>query len=418
VGIDEKPTAAWNEQDLQELCDDRRREGPRLEYKQQVDISTGAGKDRIEHSIQALANAGGGHLVIGIKEYEVDGAKFAGELIPIADGAFPDDLNNVLDGRGDPKVPFELHVIEAAAGGTYVVIEVHGRRAPHMANNGRYYVRRNLLARQMTEAEVADSYRRRFERERKALEPEPTPDSGADQAESRVRSGLTGPELATYERETRDAQPPGWLAVWSHPVPLQHGLVDPRQHDAFEFLNMPVEGLWREHPMRYFNLRKTTSGFTAQLPPDEDAYPTYFTRVWSDGLLEWGDLQTTMVRQERPEDNRLIATHAVAEYVHDFLMFAKAAYEHLGWHGTVQARARLTHVSGYRLAVDRNRYLRGDLVLRDAEVSSDPWDGPVESMSAAAVEVAHEISDRIFIAGGVEGGSYLFDRRGNWLGRG
>ena len=83
--------------------------------------------------------------------------------MPLADGSLYEQVNNVLDGRGEPRVPFDLYAIDAAAGGIYLVVEVYGRRRPHM-NDGRYYIRRNLLVRKMTEAEVAEAYRARLRR--------------------------------------------------------------------------------------------------------------------------------------------------------------------------------------------------------------------------------------------------------------
>jgi hypothetical protein len=47
------------------------------------------------------------------------------DLTPLADGGLYERLNNVLDGRGEPRVPFDLHAIDAAAGGIYLVLQVY-----------------------------------------------------------------------------------------------------------------------------------------------------------------------------------------------------------------------------------------------------------------------------------------------------
>jgi schlafen family protein len=417
VAIDDKPTVAWVEGDLEQLCVERRREQPRLEFKRELSLDGDRAKRDVEEDIEGLANAGGGHVIYGIAEEEVeDGSKVAAALTPLADGTLYERLNNHLDSRGDPRVPFDIYAIPAAAGGIYIAVEVHGHRRPHMANDGRYYVRRNLLVRRMNEPEVAEAYRQRFERERHALPaPEPEPRGSV---EERVRHGLDETELAYYRQETGDPEPPGWLAVWTHPVPARPNLIDPRNFDSGDFRALRLQGLWRqqETPLQHFDLKKTIGGFVGRIPPRDDTYPHYFIRFWPDALLEYGDLQAPVIRQEDPEQGRLIATHAVAEYVHDFLVLGGAIFNHVGYDGEVAARARLDHVAGYRLAVEPMRYFGGDLTVREDVVESDEWRGRASDLGDAAATVAHDISDRIFIAGGVEGGAYFFDEQGDYTG--
>ena len=167
------------------------------------------------------------------------------------------------------------------------MVEVHGHRGPHMANNGRYYFRRNLLVRAMTAAEVEDGYRQKFVRERSifgAGEQEAADGEG----EARIKQGLSDVELAAYRQETSDDRPPGWLSVWTHPAPLVPDLLDPRHHDVYEFRQLQVAELWRNNPLDYLSLVKTNSGFVGRLPPEDDGYPAYFVRFWADGLLEYG----------------------------------------------------------------------------------------------------------------------------------
>jgi hypothetical protein len=321
-------------------------------------------------------------------------------------------LNNLLDDRGDPRLPFEIYAINAAAEGIYIVVEVHGHRRPHMSQDGRYHIRRNLRVRQMTEAEVTDAYRQRFERERGMVAP-----AAADRPEpaARIRRGLDEAELAAYQQETGDEKEPGWLSVWAIPRAAPENLLDPRRFNGREFRELQIDGLWREHPLQYMNPRKTLNGFVAQLPA-EGGYPHYFVRLWSDGLLEFGDLQAPVVRQEDPARNRIIPTHAIAEYVHDFLLLAQAVFAYVGYDGEVTAGARLDNVEGYRLAVNPRIFLRGDLSVGERSVESDSWRGPARSIHDGASEVAHDISDKVFIAAGQENGAYFFDNQGNYTG--
>lgn len=40
VAIDDKSASRWTEDDLRQLCHERRLEGPRLEFKRQLDLDT------------------------------------------------------------------------------------------------------------------------------------------------------------------------------------------------------------------------------------------------------------------------------------------------------------------------------------------------------------------------------------------
>src|SRR5262245_48543026 len=126
MAIDDKPTAAWNEGDLQELCNNRRREQPNLEFKRELSLDRPREREDVEHDVEGLANAGGGHIIYGIEEGDADdGSKVAVGLLPLADGGLYERLNNLLDDRGDPRIPFQIYAIPAAAGGIYIVVEVH-----------------------------------------------------------------------------------------------------------------------------------------------------------------------------------------------------------------------------------------------------------------------------------------------------
>jgi predicted HTH transcriptional regulator len=87
MATQDKPTAAWTEADLQELCDRGQRERPRLEFKESLQLDRDRDKEEVEHDVEGIANAGGGHLIYGIREATLeDGSKVASELTPIEDG--------------------------------------------------------------------------------------------------------------------------------------------------------------------------------------------------------------------------------------------------------------------------------------------------------------------------------------------
>ena len=89
MAIDDKPTAAWREADLQALCDERRRETPRLEFKQELSLEKESAKSEAERDVAGMANAGGGHILFGVMESEeADGSKVASSLNPLTDGVY------------------------------------------------------------------------------------------------------------------------------------------------------------------------------------------------------------------------------------------------------------------------------------------------------------------------------------------
>jgi hypothetical protein len=240
VSIDDQRPRAWTEADLEELCAERRRETQSLELKRELNLDTPGEKNEVEHDAQGLAAGGGGVIVYGVDEVALDdGTTAAGTLNPLADGTLYDRLEQVLDSRGQPRLPFELHEIRAADGGMYLVLEVFGRRRPRQAHDGRYYGRRGTMVRPMDEAEVAEAYRDKFLRDARAIEPllgEPTraDDLPPDVAE-RIHRGLRPNELALRREETGVPEPPGWMSVVVLPLPPRPNLLDPlRDRDRFD----------------------------------------------------------------------------------------------------------------------------------------------------------------------------------------
>jgi hypothetical protein len=307
---------------------------------------------------------------------------------------------------------FDLYAIAAAAGGIYLVVEVSGRRRPHQANDGRYYLRRNLLVRQMDEAEVAETYRDRFERERLAWDvSSELPDRDL---ESRVHQGLTDGELALYREETGDETPPGWLSVVTFPEAPSGDLFDVTRVDSSQLDALELSGLWNENepPLRHFNLRKTLDGFRAQLPPRDDGYPYYWLALAQDGLFEFGDLLIPTLRMEPPDENRFIPTHSVAVYIHDYLVLFAAIYRAFGYDATIQTQVRFDDLHGYRLGVSQRRVYFEPLTLRETTVEAKPWTGTASNLEGQAGLITKDALDRLFIAAGVENGSYVVSDSG------
>ena len=64
----EKPLESITEADLQSLVADKIPEGKTIEYKRSLPDSTYESKKEFLADISSLANAAGGHLIIGIEE--------------------------------------------------------------------------------------------------------------------------------------------------------------------------------------------------------------------------------------------------------------------------------------------------------------------------------------------------------------
>jgi hypothetical protein len=425
VSIFDKPPEAWTEDDLRELLGPPpQRETLTLEFKGELSLASGTDKAEVEKDVQGLANHGEGVLIYGIAEIALpDGSKAAGALTPV-DGALAEQLNNVLDSRGEPRVPFDLHVITAAAGGVYLAVVVYGHRRPHMASNGRYYIRRNLQVRQMTEAEVAEAYRDRLLRDRRATEGlfgQAEDGDGAPAAEladvaARVHHGLTPAEMGLYTEQTGETLPPGWLSVVAHPVPLQPDLLNPAELHPEFFYDIDMNDRWRqiEAPLTHYRLRPVLNGLFAQLPDRDDTYPRYLVRFWRNGLFEFGDLLEPPFRD--PTELRVIPTHAIAQYVHDYLTLFSRAYRALEYQGQVRAEARFDNVAGYSLGLDLARTGGQEpQPLQDNEISAQPWNGTAGELEDAAAGVAFDLSQRLFLAAGA-GRPYFFDQAGNYTG--
>jgi hypothetical protein len=115
MSIFDKPPEAWIEDDLRELLGPPpQRETPTLGFKRELSLRTEGEKAQAEKDIEGLANHGEGVLIYGIAETVMeDGSRAAGELTPVA-RPLAEHLNNVLDSRGDPRVPFDLHRKDSA----------------------------------------------------------------------------------------------------------------------------------------------------------------------------------------------------------------------------------------------------------------------------------------------------------------
>lgn len=421
MAIDDKPASRWAEADLEQLCTERRLEGPRLEFKRQLDLDTPGEKAEARRDAIGMANAGPGpgYIIYGIDEADTgDGSTAASALMALNDGSLIERLNNVLDDGGEPPLIFELHRIDTAAGGYYLAVELYGRRRPHQAADGSYPLRRNLRVRKMTEAEVAEAYRDRFRREQLGeMAATPRPDA-LDEVYARIHRGLKPAELALRAEERGDTSNPGWFSVLVMPDPPQPDLFDPTQVSDETVRAVTVTDVWHsEHPLRHFYLQRSLEGLRAQLPPRDDVAPAYLLHFWPDGVMEFGDDMEPALLHGDARD-RVIPTVSVADYAHDYSMLFIGALEARGYRGDVAMQYAVDDVAGHTLGVDRARVMAHELrPLGEDTIETRLWRGDLTDARAAVAPLIKQLMDRLFLAGGLPDGCYFLDANGNKLWR-
>jgi hypothetical protein len=421
VSIDSKPPNAWDEADLQELCDEHRRETQTLEFKRELSLGSDGDRREAERDALGMATGGGGVIVYGIEETTLpDGGTAAGTLTPLTDGTLSDRLQRVLDDRGQPRVPFQLHPeVQVTAGGFLLVLEVFGRRRPHQAQDGRYYGRRGTNVRPMQEAEVAEAYRERLLRDVRAMGPLTEPRDASvlpADVEARVHRGLKPNELALWREETGEVQPPGWMSAVVLPMPPQRRLLDPVRDAATFQTVITIEDRWDEDnwPLQFFQLRPSAEGLFGQLPPSDDAAPAYLVSMYRDGVMEYGTTLEPALRDEHPERNRVIFSGSHPQQAHDYLVAFAVALGELGYEGPVAAQVSFEHVHGTRLAVGWEHGRRLHPITED-HVRGEVWQGERQELFENAGVIVKEVADRVFLAAGAINGCWFIDQQGRLL---
>jgi hypothetical protein len=156
----------WEYDDVQQLVDDCVRESATLEYKAcnalrpQGDITIEEIKDEISRDISAFANAGGGTIIYGVREYR-------DRHLPegIDDGFAPEErvdhqwLEQVINTRIGPKIPDVRIKPITIPGSSNIIIVVYVPRSyvgPHQAADGRFYQRHNFERRVMEWHQIED----------------------------------------------------------------------------------------------------------------------------------------------------------------------------------------------------------------------------------------------------------------------
>ncbi len=144
---------------------ERAQEGQYLEFKRGVALANSPdGRRELVKDCSGFANAGGGTIVYGVAEEEIDGVSCATSLQPVqAEGIDGDWITNVL--RSNTSPPLNLFEITElpVVNGRVVVIEIEASTTAHQSLlDHRYYQRAGRSTAPMVDFQIRDVMNRRM----------------------------------------------------------------------------------------------------------------------------------------------------------------------------------------------------------------------------------------------------------------
>lgn len=129
-------------------------EGPKLDFKQYIQIETDSGRKELAKDICAIANSKGGrgYLVIGIE----DKTK---KIVGISDLQISEEkIQQIISSRIEPPVPISLEFIEYENKKVAIINIYDGPQKPYqMRDNGAFYVRRGSTNDTMRKQEIVSA---------------------------------------------------------------------------------------------------------------------------------------------------------------------------------------------------------------------------------------------------------------------
>ncbi|MEU9190308.1 ATP-binding protein [Streptomyces sp. NPDC048484] len=160
------------EDDLKRAVDSQVPEGVDLDWKKDFYQGTDAGKKELAKDVCAMANTVGGMVVIGVDDGKQDHARALAPSEPIQ-GRGEEWIRSVLANWAQPVVPHVgVRTVKSGAEGgkVYWLLTVppstqspHAVAAPGNDYNFRVHVRNGTTTRTLTESEIAQRYRDRFQ---------------------------------------------------------------------------------------------------------------------------------------------------------------------------------------------------------------------------------------------------------------
>ena len=142
-----KPIDQITEKDLHQLIEDKVAETQTIEYKKELHLDQDVKKDEFRKDISALANASGGHFIVGMDAPNGMPINLCGMDIPNHD-SFKLRLDELLQSKISPRIPgYSIHICTLSNDKSAVIIHVpQSFNKPHQittANNDFQFWARN-----------------------------------------------------------------------------------------------------------------------------------------------------------------------------------------------------------------------------------------------------------------------------------
>lgn len=150
---------------LQQVLDDHIQEGQYLEFKRgEALVPSNGSRQELVKDCTGFANAGGGTILYGVAEEDVEGVPAAASLSPVApQGVGGDWITNILRSNTSPPLSrFEITEL-AVPGGRVIAIEIKASSTAHQnLVDRRYYQRAGRNTEPMVDFQIRDVMNRRL----------------------------------------------------------------------------------------------------------------------------------------------------------------------------------------------------------------------------------------------------------------
>jgi len=160
-----KDAIEWDEADILSLIKDKVQESLTLDYKKSDALARTEGKKtELSKDVSAFANSTGGVILYGMEEDKHYPIKIDGGLDP--DDISKEWIEQVINSTIHPKIDGlrinQIALNQSSPGRVMYAVTIPAAtfRAPHQANDKRYYKRYNFQSVPMEDYEIRDTYRR------------------------------------------------------------------------------------------------------------------------------------------------------------------------------------------------------------------------------------------------------------------
>ena len=391
--LENKPIDSVEEADLLSLVENKVAEGKSIEYKRAVPGNSDSDKREFLADLSSFANAGGGHLIFGIKEKTGVPIELSG-----VNTADPDTeilrLENILRDGMEPRIPgISMKAVSLANNQIALVIRVpRSWASPHRVafrDHGHFYSRNS-----------AGKYR-------------------LDVAELRAAIALS--ETASERIRSFRADRLTMIVAGDTPIPMGNGakivlhivpLGTSSSSSVFdlaslagqrEMLQPLYSGSWSSrHNFDGFLTFRVGRG-----PGTTDSY----VQVFRNGSIEAIESGLLRDNPDEPFIPSMLFERELLEGLRRFL----AIQAHMVVEPPLIVMLSLVGVAGYRMGVSPERYFRSDTYPIDRDSLIIP-EILVDGFDANAAQVMRPAFDAIWNAAGWPG-SLNYDQEGKWVSR-